>query len=118
MLREIVMPAVARYGSWSGELATHGHHGEIPAQRGALTPRAGAADHLSLLNRDISLRQAAEAQARRHQEQIAHANRLATTGELASNIAHELNQPLGHHGQLCQWRADARSQTRSAPPAT
>jgi two-component system sensor kinase FixL len=48
-----------------------------------------------LVNRDISARKAADAQARRHQEQIAHANRLAAAGELASNIAHELNQPLG-----------------------
>lgn len=113
VLRKIVMPAVARYGSWSGELAMHGHHGEIPVLSVVLAHRGrgAAADHLSLLNRDISLRQAAEAQARRHQEQIAHANRLATTGELASNIAHELNQPLGTmanyaSGALMQLAAD------------
>lgn len=81
-------------------------------------------DHLSLLNRDIGLRKAAEAQARRHQEQIAHANRLATTGELASNIAHELNQPLGAignyaSGALMQLRADpARPASDLALPLT
>lgn len=49
---------------------------------------------LSLVNRDLSLRLEAEAQARRHQEQITHANRLASLGELATTIAHECNQPL------------------------
>ncbi|MBB3191467.1 PAS domain-containing sensor histidine kinase [Halomonas cerina] len=96
VLREIVLPAVARYGSWSGELAIRGPRGPVPVLSVVLAHRGPGAepDHLSLLNRDISLRKAAEAQARRHQEQIAHANRLATTGEMASNIAHELNQPL------------------------
>ncbi|MCG6657448.1 PAS domain S-box protein [Halomonas campisalis] len=113
VLREIVLPAVARYGSWSGELEMQGSRGPAPVLSVVLAHRGpGAApDHLSLLNRDIGLRKAAEAQARRHQEQIAHANRLATTGELASNIAHELNQPLGAignyaSGALMQLRTD------------
>lgn len=97
VLREVVLPAVARYGSWSGELAMRGPRGPVPVLSVVMAHRGPAAepDHLSLINRDIGLRKAAEAQERRHQEQIAHANRLATTGELASNIAHELNQPLG-----------------------
>ncbi|MCE8019453.1 PAS domain S-box protein [Halomonas sp. MCCC 1A11036] len=113
ILREIVLPAVARYGSWSGELEMPGPQGAVPVLSVVLAHRGPGAepDHLSLLNRDIGLRKAAEAQARRHQEQIAHANRLATTGELASNIAHELNQPLGAianyaSGALIQLRAD------------
>ncbi|WP_445157025.1 ATP-binding protein [Halomonas sp. E14] len=113
ILREIVLPAVARYGSWSGELEMRGTQGAVPVLSVVLAHRGPGAepDHLSLLNRDIGLRKAAEAQARRHQEQIAHANRLATTGELASNIAHELNQPLGAianyvSGALLQLRAD------------
>ncbi|MDX1467000.1 MAG: PAS domain S-box protein [Halomonas sp.] len=97
VLREVVLPAVARYGSWSGELAMRGPRGPVPVLSVVMAHHGPAAepDHLSLINRDIGLRKAAEAQERRHQEQIAHANRLATTGELASNIAHELNQPLG-----------------------
>ena len=100
LLNEVVFPAVAHYGSWSGELEMLGHHGLIPvlsvvqAHRG----RGAQPGHLSLLNHDIRLRKNAETQARRHQEQIAHANRLATLGELTSNIAHELNQPLGAIG--------------------
>ncbi|MDI5933845.1 ATP-binding protein [Halomonas kalidii] len=112
-LRDIVLPAVACYGSWSGELEMCGPRGPVPVLSVVLAHRGPGAepDHLSLLNRDIGLRKAAEAQARRHQEQIAHANRLATTGELASNIAHELNQPLGAianyaSGALVQLAAD------------
>lgn len=58
-------------------------------------PYTGELLDILCVSRDVGLRKAGEAQARRHQEQIAHANRLAITGELASNIAHELNQPLG-----------------------
>ncbi|MEQ6887807.1 ATP-binding protein [Halomonas sp. CS7] len=116
VLREVVLPAVARYGSWSGELAMRGPRGPVPVLSVVMAHHGPAAepDHLSLINRDIGLHKAAEAQERRHQEQIAHANRLATTGELASNIAHELNQPLGAianyaSGALLRLKADPTS---------
>ncbi len=44
--------------------------------------------------RDISERKAADEEKRRHQKEIAHMARLNTMGEMASGIAHELNQPL------------------------
>ncbi len=44
--------------------------------------------------RDISARQQAEDEARRHQMELAHVARLSTMGEMASGIAHEINQPL------------------------
>lgn len=44
--------------------------------------------------RDISERKLAEEEARRHQAELAHMGRLNTMGEMASGIAHELNQPL------------------------
>ena len=47
----------------------------------------GAAD-------DITDRKAAEEQARRQQEQLVYVSRLTMLGELATGIAHELNQPL------------------------
>ena len=40
-------------------------------------------------------RKRADAQARLHLRQLAHLNRVATMGELATALAHELNQPLG-----------------------
>ncbi len=44
--------------------------------------------------RDISERKKAEEENRRHQKELAHMARLNTMGEMASGIAHELNQPL------------------------
>jgi C4-dicarboxylate-specific signal transduction histidine kinase len=48
--------------------------------------------------RDITERKAAEASARRYREveiELAHANRVATVGQLSASIAHEVNQPIG-----------------------
>ncbi|MCW8888355.1 MAG: PhnD/SsuA/transferrin family substrate-binding protein, partial [Gammaproteobacteria bacterium] len=44
--------------------------------------------------RDVSDRKKAEEQARQHQIELAHVARLNTMGEMASGIAHEINQPL------------------------
>ncbi|MCU7892187.1 MAG: PhnD/SsuA/transferrin family substrate-binding protein [Candidatus Thiodiazotropha sp. (ex Ustalcina ferruginea)] len=44
--------------------------------------------------RDITRRKRAEEEARQHQIELARAGRLSTLGEMASGIAHELNQPL------------------------
>ena len=44
--------------------------------------------------RDISDRRDAEEEARKRREELSHASRLSTIGELSSGIAHEINQPL------------------------
>ena len=44
--------------------------------------------------RDISERKQAEEESIRHQKELTHMARLNTMGEMASGIAHELNQPL------------------------
>lgn len=46
------------------------------------------------LIRDISLQRAAEHEAREHRARLAHVDRLNTLGEMATGIAHEINQPL------------------------
>jgi len=46
------------------------------------------------LIRDISRQRAAETEARQHREQLAHMDRLNMLGEMATGIAHEINQPL------------------------
>lgn len=43
---------------------------------------------------DISEQKRAELRQRQHDEQLQHAQRLASLGEMASTLAHELNQPL------------------------
>lgn len=44
--------------------------------------------------RDITNRRKAERQAQEHQAQLQHVSRLSTVGEMASGLAHEINQPL------------------------
>ena len=43
---------------------------------------------------DITEHKLAEAEARKHREELAHLSRVAILGEMAGSLAHELNQPL------------------------
>jgi two-component system sensor kinase FixL len=51
--------------------------------------------------RDITDRIQAEAERHRHQRDMAHVMRLSTMGEMASGMAHELNQPLAALVSYC-----------------
>lgn len=55
---------------------------------------ASGQEHYTLVIRDITARRDAETRARVHQSELAHASRLTLAGEMASALAHELNQPL------------------------
>ncbi|WP_284617225.1 ATP-binding protein [Aquabacterium humicola] len=46
------------------------------------------------VGRDVTERLRAEEQGRRHLQQLAHVGRISAMGEMATAIAHELNQPL------------------------
>jgi signal transduction histidine kinase len=48
----------------------------------------------AVMHFDVTARRQAEAAARRYLGQIAHLDRVAGMGQLASSLAHELNQPL------------------------
>lgn len=50
---------------------------------------------ITFLLHERHLRQHAEMESNERMTELAHVNRQATTGELSSSIAHELNQPLG-----------------------
>ncbi len=54
----------------------------------------GAIYALLGITRDITEHKQTEEQARRHQTELARVARLSTMGEMATGIAHELNQPL------------------------
>ena len=50
--------------------------------------------HRILVLRDIALRRQAETRARAHQIELARVSRVSIAGQMASALAHELNQPL------------------------
>lgn len=50
--------------------------------------------YVNIYAHDITQRREAEAEARRRQNELVHVSRLSTMGEMATGIAHELNQPL------------------------
>lgn len=50
--------------------------------------------YVNIYGRDITAEREAERQAREHQQELIHVSRLSTMGEMATGLAHELNQPL------------------------
>ncbi len=68
------------------------------------------------LMRDISERKLAEQEARRHLDELAHASRLSALGEMATGIAHEVNQPLAaivSYAQACLNLLNSKSADRT-----
>ena len=63
-------------------------------------------------NRDITEQKRLQAEAEQRQRELYRISRLSTLGEMASGIAHELNQPLTailSYGEACQRRMQADS---------
>lgn len=58
-------------------------------------PLRSEAGGLVIKLRDITGRKQAEAEAQELHQKLAHASRVTMLGQLASSLAHELNQPLG-----------------------
>ncbi len=57
-------------------------------------PMLGEVSAVVAAARDISEQKRAEEQSRQHLQQLAHVARISSMGEMASAIAHEINQPL------------------------
>ena len=70
----------------------------------------GTVSGVTVFIKDITELKRSETQARQHQAELAHALRLHTVGEMASSLAHEINQPLGaiaNYAQGCIHRLQA-----------
>lgn len=90
-------PAVTSGQVWTQELEMQGpNNTAIPVLLELLAHRAfqGQLEYFSLVARDLTEAKQAQAELKRYQTEINHASRLITMGELASSLAHELNQPL------------------------
>ena len=64
------------------------------ASRAIRETYTGAVVEVVSVSRDITARVESEENSRKLADELAHTARLATLGELASSIAHEMNQPL------------------------
>jgi PAS domain S-box-containing protein len=105
-VNEVLWPTVLEKGSWSGELCLrHFKTGDaIPVLYSAFRiddPETGQPVNVGNVCRDITERKRTEAQARENERryrememELAHANRVATMGQLTASIAHEVSQPL------------------------
>ncbi|MCZ6808034.1 MAG: PAS domain S-box protein, partial [Deltaproteobacteria bacterium] len=67
---------------------------QFPAEVSMRPLEIGDKHYLLAVVRDITERKRAEEQARRLQADLAHMSRLGSIGEMATGLAHELNQPL------------------------
>ncbi len=102
--------ALEREGFWEGEMSLR------HVRTGALVPVLQHVFHIceplctapvatAVVCRDISARRTAEEAASSAQRELAHAARVLSMGELATSIAHEINQPLAAivtNGNACR----------------
>jgi len=105
-VNEVLWPTVLEKGSWSGEMRfRHFKTGDaIPILYSCFRiddPETGQPVNVGNVCRDITKRKRAEAEAREKdrryrdmQTELAHANRVATVGQLTASIAHEVIQPI------------------------
>ncbi len=88
--------------------------GSLYYEEKTITPlkdRRGEIKYFVSTGKDVTQRKVAEEQARAHQAELAHVARVSTMGEMASGIAHELNQPLSaiaNYAQGCIRRLNAQ----------
>jgi C4-dicarboxylate-specific signal transduction histidine kinase len=66
---------------------------------------------------DITELKQAESQIQRYQQELAHITRLGTMGEMASGMAHELNQPLAALASYCGTALSLLNSLPSPPQA-
>ena len=97
--------SILETGHWQGEIWNRRKDGEIFPQWltiGAIKDNWNNTTNYVGVMWDISERKRAEEEAKHHQEELVHVMRLSTMGEMASGMAHELNQPLAAVASYCE----------------
>ncbi len=99
-LRETIFPQAKASGAWRGDirLKSPRFSKRFMVLREVLihlaTDGLNEQEQYSLIVLDLTRQAAAERESRHHQSELAHANRMSSLGEMASGLAHEINQPL------------------------
>ena len=102
---ESMWSAILEFGHWQGEIWNRRKNGEVFPQWltiSAINDNWGNTTNYVGVIWDISERKRAEEEAKHHQEELVHVMRLSTMGEMASGMAHELNQPLTAVASYCE----------------
>ena len=88
-------------GSWTFESIHRRKNGELfPVEISSNYVVIDGQEYHCSLARDVSELRAVENESRHHLSQLAHVTRVHSMGELATGLAHELNQPLGSIANL------------------
>lgn len=67
---------------------------EFPVEIGLSPVETGHGKFVLAAIADVTMRKRAEREAKRRLDELAHVSRVASIGEMASGLAHEINQPL------------------------
>ncbi len=86
--------AVKRVGQIQEIEGIHKNGSVVPLDLSIAEYLIDNAHYYTYIVRDVSLRKQREQQDKEHLDQLAHVTRLGLMGEMASGIAHEVNQPL------------------------
>ena len=87
------------------EVVVHGKNNTTAVIDFSLKPVPDEHGEVKLIipeGRDITESKRAQEEMQQHQRELAHMSRLSTLGEMASGIAHELNQPLAAIASYCE----------------
>ncbi|MEH6626414.1 MAG: PAS domain S-box protein [Motiliproteus sp.] len=93
-----VFPEVINSDNWRGEimLSPDSMMDRIAVIQQIIAHKSeeGELQYFSIIGRDITDQKKAQEESMRHQLEMAHISRLMSVGEMASGLAHEINQPL------------------------
>jgi len=94
---ETLWNTIAAGKEWRGEIHNRKKDGELFWALTSISPitdQNGAVTHFLGIAENITQSKRVEEDARRHRNALAHIGRVSVVGEMATSLAHELNQPL------------------------
>jgi len=115
---ESMWSSILESGHWHGEIWNRRKNGEVFPQWltiSAIKDNWGNITNYVGVTWDISERKRAEEETKHHQEELVHVMRLSTMGEMASGMAHELNQPLTAVASYCETARNMLQEQPSVP---